>query len=48
MFQKEYSEEDRANAYKFDKHEFRDFDPLDCDDGFLFPNPPRISAYPLW
>lgn len=38
-----YSEEDRENAYKFDKKEFRDFDPLDCDDGFLFPSPPGIS-----
>lgn len=37
-----YSEEERETAYTFSKHEFRDFDPMDCDDGFLFPNPPRL------
>ena len=31
-------------VYHFDKHKFRDFDPLDCEDGFLFPTPDAILA----
>jgi hypothetical protein len=40
--EKMYSNEDRKNAYKFEKHHFRDFDATNCEDGFLFPQPPRI------
>ena len=36
------TKEQREHAYIFDKHEFRDFNVMDCDDGFLFPNPPRL------
>lgn len=37
-----YSDEDRENSYKFDKKNFPDFDATNCNDGFLFPEPPRI------
>jgi hypothetical protein len=37
-----YNQEDRKNSYKFDKNNFPDFDVTDCNDGFLFPEPPRI------
>ena len=38
-----FSEKELSDPYKFSKSEFRDFDPLDCDDGFLFPLPPRTE-----
>mmetsp|Transcript_22555 Transcript_22555/g.27660 ORF Transcript_22555/g.27660 Transcript_22555/m.27660 type:complete len:519 (-) Transcript_22555:36-1592(-) len=36
------SNDDGREDYKFDKNEFRKFDVLDCDDGFLFPRPNEL------
>jgi hypothetical protein len=37
IFKNKEDEVDEENDYLFDKNEFRDFDPMDCNDGFLFP-----------